>query len=358
MKKLILFIILIGLAIGGYIIWTYSTKPKPNLQPMAIKVLTYTVIPNKLAEKLNSVGTLEANESTLIRAEVTGKVSKINFKEGQPTKIGDPILKIDDAIYIEAVNRAQAEFDLATLTFDRNLQLQKTGAVALQAKDEAESSVRTSEADLEMAKIRLAKTEIVAPFDGIIGLSPISIGDYLNIGDPIVNIAAINPLKMQFSLPQKYFSDLKENSSIILTVDALPEKKFEGKIYAINPIIDIETRNISVKALIPNDNHYLRPGMFGYVNLDISENPEALMIPEEAIIPSSEKITVMKVVDGKAKTTKIKLGIRQNGMAEVIEGLQSGDVVISAGNFKVKEGTPIEPISDKMPVAADFENKK
>lgn len=358
MKKILIFVILAAVVVGGYLLW--RSKSKPNMQPqmMAIKVVTYEVVPGKLVEKLNAIGTLEANASTLMRAEVTGKVAKIDFNEGQPTKEGALILEIEDDSYKQAVERAKAAFDLAKLTFNRNIELQKSGAVALQAKDESEAQVRITESDYETSKIRLGKTEIRAPFDGIVGVSSISVGDYLNIGDPIVNIAAIHPLKMQFTVPQKYLSNIKDGAPVTVRTDAWPGKEFGGNIYAINPEIDIDTRNITVKALVPNDDALLRPGMFAYIDLGVAENENALMVPEEALIPSGELMTVIKVVDNKAQTAKVKVGIRQNGMAEVTEGLKAGDVVISAGNLKVRDGSPVQPVSGEMPTAGNVKAKE
>lgn len=348
-KKLIILIIILALAWGGYSFWRSKAKPKTPPQMPAVKVITYELVPVKFVEKINAIGTLEADDSTLIRAEVTGKVAKKAFKEGQPTKEGDLILAIEDDSYKQAVDRAQASFELAKLTYNRNLELQKSGAVALQAKDESESKVKITEADYEIAKIRLDMTQIKAPFDGIVGTSNISIGDYLNIGDPIVNITAIDPLEMEFNVPQKYLSNIKDEAPVILTTDAWPDKEFSGNVYAINPQIDIDTRNITIKALIPNKDGLLRPGMFAYVNVGIAKKDNALMVPEEALIPSGELMTVIKVVDNKAQTAKIKIGARQNGMVEVIEGLNPGDVVISAGNLKVRDGVPVQSISPEVP---------
>lgn len=358
MKKIIIIILLLAVATSGYLVWRNKTKPKAQPPTAAIKVVTYTVVPSKLQEKISSIGTLEANEATIIKAEVTGKVAKIDFREGQATRAGDLILQINDDSYLETLKNAQAAFELAKITYNRNIQLQKSGAVALQAKDDAEATVRKTEADYEIAKIRLGKTQITAPFDGIVGVSTISVGAYLNIGDPIVSIAAIDPLKMQFTLPQKYLSNIKDNAPVIITTDAWPGKEFEGHIYAIDPQIDVDTRNITIKALVPNNEELLRPGLFAYINVGIAEIDDALMVPEEALIPSTQLVTVMKVVDNKAQVVKVKVGIRQNGMAQITEGLQAGDVVITAGNLKVREGTLVEAVSGKMPSEENFEAKK
>lgn len=358
MKKFIIFIILIVLVLVGYSLWRYKTQPKVRPQMPPVKVVTYKVVPSKLVENIKAVGTLEANASTLIRAEVTGRVAKIDFNEGQPAKEGELLLEIEDDTYKQAVERAQAAFELATITYNRNIELQKSGAVALQAIDESQANLRITESDFEAAKIRLKKTEIKAPFDGIVGVSTISVGDYLNIGDPIVNIAAIDPLKMQFTVPQKYLSNIKDGAAVILTTDAWPNEVFLGNIYAINPEIDVDTRNITIKALIPNEDGFLRPGMFAYVNLGVAEKDSALLIPEEALIPSGELMTVIKVVDDKAQTTKVKIGARQNNMAEVTEGLMADDIIISAGSLKVREGSLVQSVSGEMPNQSNLEPKK
>lgn len=349
MKKLIILILLVVLVIGGYSFWRHKARPKISPQMPAVKVITYEVVPTKFIENLTAVGTLDANAATLIRAEVPGKVAKIEYKEGQAMKAGDLILEIEDDNYLQGVERAQAAFELATLTYNRNIELQKSGAVALQAKDESQASLRMTESDFETAKILLRKSKIKAPFDGIVGVSTISVGDYLNVGDPVIYIASIDPLKMQFTVPQKYLSNIKDGAPVVIETDAWPNKKFEGNIYAINPQIDVDTRNITIKALVPNSDGFLRPGMFAYINLGVAENDVALLVPEEALIPSGELMTVIKVVDGKAQTAKVKVGVQQNGMAEITEGLKPGDVVISAGNLKVRDGVSVQSISGEMP---------
>lgn len=358
MKKLIIFIVIVVIGVGGYYFLRGGNKPKVQPPMAAMKVVTYTVVPSKLHEKIGSIGTLEADEATLIKSEVTGKVAKIDFKEGQTMKQGDLILQIEDDSYREELKFAEAAFELAKLTFNRNIELQKSGAVALQAKDESEASVRKMEAEYEIKKIRLGKTQIKVPFDGIVGMSPISLGAYLNVGDPIVNISAIDPLYMQFSVPQKYLSNIKDEEEVIITTDAWPGREFKGHISAIDPQIDVDTRNITIKALVPNTEGLLRPGLFSYVDLGIAEIDDALLVPEEALIPATDLVTVMKVVDNRAQVARVKVGVRQNGMVEIKEGLEAGEVVISAGNLKVREGTLVEPISGNMPTVQDFEGKK
>jgi membrane fusion protein (multidrug efflux system) len=192
-----------------------------------------------------------------------------------------------------------------------------------------------------LAKARLAKTELKAPFAGIVGLRRISAGDYVTPGQDLVNLEDITPLKADFRVAETYLPLVREGQPIKVEVDALPGKSFAGSVYAIDPRIDESGRSIVIRALLPNDEKMLKPGLFARVTLVVEERENAILVPEEALMPQQGGAAVYKVVDGKAEMTPVQTGLRRQGMVEITEGLRQGDVVITAGQMKIQPGAPV-----------------
>jgi membrane fusion protein (multidrug efflux system) len=187
----------------------------------------------------------------------------------------------------------------------------------------------------------LDKTVIAAPFDGVLGLRSVSVGQYLAPGDPIFKLEAIDPLKVDFRVPEIYFANVRIGAEIKVTVDALPDENITGKVYAIDPLVDEQGRAIVVRATIPNKDRQLRPGLFTRVALVYDTIEAAILVPEQAIVPIGQDKFVFKVVDGKAAMTKVTIGERFLGRAEIPEGLVAGDTVVTAGQLKIRDGADV-----------------
>jgi membrane fusion protein (multidrug efflux system) len=357
-KYLINIIVVILIAIAGYYLWSWKKGGGGGMQGGGLPVVTYRVEPKVLSEDILAVGTLQANESITVKSEIAGKIENIQFSEGQLVQKGDLLLEIDSREYEQEVDRTKAVYELAQSTFQRRNDLSKIGAASKQDRDQARSALTESKASFEKANINYEKTKIQAPFDGIIGLRAVSVGDYLNAGVDITELVSINPVKVEFSIPEKYFSVLREDLPLFITVDAWPNKEFVGTIYAISPQIDPDTRNITAKAIVQNNENLLRPGMFGYLTIHISIKENALMVPEEAIIPNGDKFSLMKVVEGKVQPVEASIGVRKNGMVEIVSGVVDGDLVITAGHMKVQPGMPVTAIPDERQPQPAVENTK
>lgn len=344
MKKLFLLIVVL---VCGFFAYQHfmGGAPQEGFQGGGgLPVTAYTVNPEKISDEIKSVGNVESNESAKIRAEVAGQIMAINFTEGQKVKKGELLIQIDDRTLKQEAARAEAAYDIAEITFSRKNELHKSGAVAVQVKDEAEAKMRSAEADFKEAKIRLEKSSVRAPFDGIVGLRKLNLGDYVNVGDEITHVVAIDPMKIEFSIPEKYFVNLKEGLTVEFSVDSWPNRIFEGRVFAIDPMVDPSTRNISVKALIDNPEGSLRPGMFAYITVNLAERENAFMVPEEALIPFGKQVKVMKIVDGKAVMADVTVGIRRDGMVELASGVAAGDIIVTAGHSKLQDGAPAQII--------------
>jgi membrane fusion protein (multidrug efflux system) len=250
-------------------------------------------------------------------------------------------LELDSTEYHAQVLQIKATVELNQMNFERAKQLHKEGLISQQAYDEIEAKLKESHASLALAQARLDKAIIRAPFAGRLGLRQVSLGDYVQPGQAIVNLEDLSSLKVDFSIPETYWVRVKTGQQVDVQVDAFPDKTFSGRIYAIDPRIEESTRTILIRARIPNPDSQLRPGMFARVNIVLGERPNAILIPEQAVVPMGQDKFVFRVVDGKAALTKIKIGQRRVGEVEILEGLTPQDTVVTAGQMKIRDGVPI-----------------
>lgn len=292
-------------------------------------------------DELVTFGSLRPDESVMIRPEIAGRVAQLHFREGQRVEAGALLVSLDDSITRAELAQARANLNLAEKNFERAQMLFKRGASNAQALDEASAQQQASRASLALSQARLDKTRILAPYDGVLGLRAVSPGDYLSEGQDIVNLEVLDPLKVDFRIPQKAVSQIRLKQLIEVSLDAYPGERFNGEIFAINPRLDEAGRSQAIRAHISNSDGRLSPGQFVRVSVILAERPNALVIPEEAIMPVGDKLLVNLVVDGKVELREVKLGKRLAGKVEVLEGLQGDETLISAGWQKVRSGAPV-----------------
>ena len=311
---------------------------------MQIPVETAEVTVGPIQRRLTAVGSLRSNESVVIRPEIAGRIAAFKFDEGEPVTKGQPLVMLDDSVWRAEVEQAQAALGLAQANYDRAVDLLKRKAGTTKARDEAVAELRADQAALELAKARLDKTVIRAPFDGVVGLRKASVGDFVDVGKEIVNVEQIDPLKVDFRVAEVYVGAVKPGQKLDVGVDAFAGDKFTGQVYAIDPLIDESGRSILLRARLPNPDRRLRPGLFARVSLVLNERESAIQVPEQALVPQGQDQFVFKVTDGKAAFTKVEVGIRREGMAEITAGLAPGDVVVTAGQLKIRDGVPVKPV--------------
>lgn len=309
--------------------------------PQGMPVEAAPVRVQAMADEVLVVGSLRANESVVIRPEIAGRVAEISFEEGGRAEEGQVLVRLDDGSRAAELRRTEANLELARRNFSRADELYRRQNLAASTRDEAFAKLRAEEAAVELARVNLDKTELRAPFGGLLGLRQVSLGDYLSAGDPIVDLEDVDPIKVDFRVPEVFAHRLKDGQTIRLTVDAVPGETFEGTVYAIDPQIDEQGRSVLLRARVPNENGPLRPGMFARVTLVLDARPNALVIPEEALIPQGTDHIVFKVVDGKVAPQPVSIGQRRKGLVEVTEGLAEGDQVITGGQIKVGPGQPV-----------------
>lgn len=311
---------------------------------MQVPVETAKVQVGPIQRRLTAVGSLRSNESVILRPEVAGRIAEIRFQEGEAVTAGQPLIVLDDSINRAEIEQVQAALELSRANHERAIDLLKRGAGTTKARDEALAQLRVDEAQLELAQARLAKMTIVAPFHGVVGLRKVSVGDFVNAGQDMVNLEQIDPLKADFRVAEGYLAAVRPGQRIDLGVDAFPDESFTGEVYAIDPQIDESGRSILLRARLPNSAGRLRPGLFARITLVLTERDDAIQVPEQALVPQGQDQFVFRVVEGKAAFTKVQVGIRREGMVEITEGLGPEDEVVTAGQLKIRDGAPLKPV--------------
>jgi membrane fusion protein (multidrug efflux system) len=307
--------------------------------PVTVEVAKVTRL--KLQDDINAAGTIRSNQAVILRPEVSGRIIRLNFNDGQSVKKGQVLVAFDASVNIAEVQQARAELSIATANFNRNAELARQKFIAERVKDESAANVQVLDAKLALAQARLSKLEIKAPFSGTVGIRSVSVGDYVKDGADLVNLEDISSVKVDFRVPEKFLDQVQRGQAIEVSVDALPGKPFYARVDAIDPQVDSSGRSALLRARIANPEGKLKPGMFARVRLILTERANALVIPEEAIVPQGSKVTVWKVVDGQALRTEVKTGLRRDAKVEIVEGLQLGDMVITAGQIRLtRDGTP------------------
>jgi membrane fusion protein (multidrug efflux system) len=292
-----------------------------------------------LKESIVITGNIQAEESVDLRTESAGKVTKIFFSEGAKVKQGELLLKINDQELKAQYNRAKARQKLAEEQEYRQRILLKKEAISQQEYDIVFTELQSLKAETELINAQLAKTELRAPFSGQLGLRMISVGDYITPSSSITKLVKNDKVKITFSIPEKYSNSMKNNAEIIFMVEG-NNRKYKANVYAIEPMIDENTRTLQVRAIANNDGE-LMPGSFSKVELELKEIKDAILIPNQAIIPILKGKKVYTVENGLAKEVIIETGIRNDQFIQVTSGLKVGDTLITTGIMSIKNGSKL-----------------
>jgi membrane fusion protein, multidrug efflux system len=328
-----------------------ATGMAGKMPPTPVKVAQ--VKEAMMTDDVSAVGSVLAEESVVIRPEIAGRVTKIHFAEGQEVKAGAPLVSIDPAELRAQLAQTTADVTLNQQRYDRARDMHQQNFMSRQALDEASSNLARASAGKQEILARLAKTEIHAPFTGVLGLRKISAGAYVKPGDDIVGLEQIAAVKLDFRVPEIFLDKIRREQDVNIRVDAYPKNTFSGKIYAVEPVVDEQTRTVLLRARVPNPEHRLKPGMFARVGLILEKRGAALVIPEEAIVPKGQDSFVVRVVDGKAEFVKVRTGKRLPGQVEILEGLSAKDTVVTDGHSKLQPGAQVMVLGAQPPPRAD-----
>jgi membrane fusion protein (multidrug efflux system) len=309
-----------------------------------------------LVDETQAVGSLRSRQGVMLRPEVGGRVKQIFFNDGQRVRKGQLMVQFDDQLPQAQVAQSRAELSIAEANHKRNQELVAQNFISQRSVDESAAALEVSRAKLALAQATLQRLQVLAPFDGIAGLKQINVGDYLKDGADMVNVEDIDAVLLDFRLPERFQTKIRAGQKAQLTIDALPGRPFSAIIQAVDPLIEPNGRSVGVRGCIDNRQQQLRPGMFARVNAVFGSRENAMVIPEEAIIPQGGRTFVVKIVPGDKPEVKVservavKVGLRLPGKVEILEGLSAGDTVVTAGHQRLqKDGTAVRVVDLSQP---------
>ena len=304
-----------------------------------------------ISEDIEAVGSLRSRQGTMVRAEVGGRVTQINFRDGQQIRRGQLLVQLDDRLQRAQVQQAQAELSIAQANHKRNSELVAQGFISQRGVDESAAAVQVALAKAELARATAARLRVLAPFDGVAGLRNISVGDYLKEGSDIVNLEDMSAVYVDFRLPERLQARVRPGQQARVQVEALPDRAFAAVVQAVDPQIDANGRSLNVRGCIDNRLLQLRPGMFARVNTRLGDDRQALMIPEEAVVSQGGRQTVVRLLRSEgadsgpgwtAQRVDVQTGTRQAGRVEIVRGLAEGERVVTAGHQRIqRDGTAV-----------------
>ncbi len=340
---------LAGLAAPKIFSGSVSTVPKKTHEgrrPAAAEaaVSMEMVAPAPLIEAITSTGTLRAEESVELQAETDGRIVSITFTEGAHVRKGDLLVKLNDADLVATRVRAHYLRELSVLKEQRIAQLLKQGVARQEEYDMALNDLHVQDAGIALTEAQIAKTEIRAPFDGVVGLRYVSEGAYVTAATRVATLQRLERLKVDFSVPEKYATRVRVGSPIQLTV-AGSGRRVDGAIYAIDPRIDSATRTVLIRAVCPNPQSRLFPGAFASVSLTLGELDNAVLVPAIAVVPGLNAKTVFVVKDGKAELRTVVTGTRLEDRVQILDGLKAGEVVVTSGVLQLSAGQKVRSLA-------------
>jgi len=298
----------------------------------------------QVAESLSLVGTIEANEMVEIKAETLGIVEKILFEEGQDVVAGDVLIQLDQEKLESGYDESVANLKLSQSELARTDRLFREKLISQQEYDQAATRAESDGAVAELRKRQLADAEVVAPFAGVVGGRNVSPGQVITRDETLTWLVDLDPVKVKFNVPERFLRVAKKGQTVSIEVAAFPDRAFEGQVYFVAPFVDSNTRNIEVKATVPNSDRSLIPGMFANIELTLTIRQQALVIPEMALFRTLENDRAMVYIVGPGNVAEMKtisIGERMPGKVEVLTGLEEGDLVIVEGTQKIGPGAPV-----------------
>ena len=364
MAQMILFVVLLFGGIFGYkfikIFFTTHQVPPP------VSVSSTFVKTEEWQSKIRSVGTLQAIQGVDITTELAGKVKKIHLTSGGRVNTDDILVELNTDAEIAQRDSLRAIVELAEITYTRNKSQFAAGAISQATLDFDRTDLENKKGQLAQQEAILAKKIIRAPFAGILGISAVNLGQYLNTGDKIITLQSLDPIYVDFSLPQQAIGSIKVGQKVTLKIDTYGEKLFEGEITSIDPKVDATTRNILIEATIPNPDSKLYPGMFGEIEVYTGTSRNALVLPKMAISfnPFGEIVYVIQQSTKdksrlSVKQTFVTVGESRDNQTVILKGIKEGDQVVTAGQLKLKNGTAvrinnsIQPDTSTVPEPVD-----
>jgi len=300
--------------------------------------------------RVSSVGSVTAVQGTLVSTEAEGVVREIKFEAGSLVNAGDELVQLDVEVEQAQLRAAEAAAEWARVSFKRDKELLTARSISQSELDSADSALKQADAQVDNLRAVIAKKMVRAPFAGKLGIRRISVGQFLGKGSPVVSLQSLDPVYVEFSLPQQRLGDLAEGLRVAVSSDAYPGQAFEGKVTAVNPDIDPATRNVRVQATLANPDRRLRPGMFVSVDMILARSEKVLFIPATAVLQAPFGDSIFVIEEGKgpngvkalvAQQRLVRLGARQGDFVAATAGVKAGESIVSVGAFKLRPGMPV-----------------
>jgi membrane fusion protein (multidrug efflux system) len=331
---------LVAASLAGIRMNTQSQAPAPKAAGGPVVVEAEPVRVTEILDAVTAVGTLRSAESVVLKSEIPGRIARITFADGSQVAKGDALIVFEASVQQALVNQARAERDLSAAKLKRTEELFQKKFLSAAALDDAKATEEIAAAKLALAQANLDKMTIRAPFAGQIGIRQVSVGDYLKEGVDLVNLEDLSSMKADFRVPEQISGRLAVGQTVQLQSDAFAGAGFPAKVVAIDPAVDAAGRSLLLRAELRDVSRRLKPGMFVRVRLVLESRSNAIVIPEEALVTAQNRLTVFKVVEGKAVVTPVVTGLRsqldQRAVVEVVKGLAADDVVVTAGQIKIR----------------------
>lgn len=342
-KPIVFIILLVGvLTIGKIFLFpTPNAKPKAaSGPPPPTSAVGYIAQYQPLDNQVYATGSLIANEIINISSEVAGKIVYLNISEGQVVTKGQLLARVNDADLKAQLKKLEVQLTIAKSKEDRAKKLLDINGLSIEEYEDALNSHNILKAEIEYTKALLAKTEIRAPFTGKLGFKMVSEGSFVSTSTVISTLQQTNPIKIEFSVPERYTQQVKVGNTIFFKVDGL-EEDYTAKVYALQPNIDINSRSVVMRATANNAGNKLKPGAFARINLSLGVDEKAIMIPTQAIIPVLKGQQVLLVKNGIVKAQPVTVGFRGDEKVQIIEGINIGDTILTTALMSLREGSPV-----------------
>ncbi len=364
MKKVHTTVAVLALAGAGFAAWWLQNRPASTAAataapssagavrgagpgapqgPVAVEVGRAEL--TRIEEDAQAVGSLRSNQGVMLRPEVSGRVSKLGFADGQRVRRGQVLVQLDDSLQLAQLQQAQAQASIARTNLQRNRELVAQNFVSQSVVDQAQANLEVAEAQVALAQAQLQRMKVLAPFDGFAGIRSVNVGDYVKDGADLVQVEDVSTVWVDFRLPERYLAQLKPGQEVAVTLDALPGRPHTARVEAVDSQLDASGRSVLVRARVANAGGTLRSGLFARTRIVFSTREQAVTVPEEALVPMGEQQFLVKVVDG-ANGSKLgqrmvaRIGVRRAGRVEVLDGLKPGDLVAVAGQARLMRGEP------------------
>ena len=361
-KRMIIVLLMLAVLFGGIFGWKYLQMQKMAEQagqPQPPATIAAAVVEAaQWQPRLKAVGSLTASQGIDLATEVAGVVESLGFESGASVEAGQALLQLDASVDRAVLEGLIAQRKLAELQFERNQRLRRENSVSQAELDAARASLDEATAAVSAQRARLDKMSLRAPFGGRLGIRQVDIGQYLNPGDPVVTLQSLDPLYADFSLPERHLARLEPGQKVTLSVQAFPDATFEGVISALNSRIEQNSRQLRVRATLPNPDRRLRPGMFAEVEVWLPDVEQVLTLPRQAVVYNPYGSTVFLIQeqdDGKlvVQRRQVQTGEVRDGRISITRGLEAGDRVVSAGQVKLRNGQAVS-IDNSAEMTGEF----